>query len=296
MNLSSTHPLAAGEISSSGPAKRAAYAEPPPIRALQTPPLTLHLFALGLGVAVLCSDLLGLSELYRASSAARSLVLVTVPLALAALGLALSTRLLVRRRWASLALMTLYAPAVGALCGEAAVRLGGLSSFRSGDDATEIGAKLGLVALPLVATVWWRASRVGTSPAGSLMDRSDRRAPWVTIAAALSLPQIAIAVAAKVQPFLRADQASAVGLLSLLGLATCVLFDVRAARAGARFDLSSDIEEVADLDEVALERNVARLQSRKRWGLVALVLCAFSVGVAQLESGDAYALLTAGPG
>lgn len=267
-----------------------------PVRALRTPPLALHLFALGLGIAVLAADFVGLSDTYRPSSAARSLVLVLVPLALTTLGLALSSRSLIRRPWTSLAIMALYAPLVGAACGALAVRLGGVETFRSGADARKIGAELGLAALPLVALVWWRARSIGTSPAGSILDRSDHRAPWVVIALSLGVPQVAIAIAAKVQPFLLADQSSAIGVLSVLGLATLVLLDARAVKAWSRFDASAEIQEVLAGDEVELERNVALLRRRARWGVAALVVCTLSVAVAHLEAGRAYALLTAGPG
>lgn len=261
------------------------------VAALRTPPLALHAFVLGVGVAISACDFLGLGAVHRREAAARALVLLIVPLALAAIGLLLSARVLARRALVSLLVLAAYAPLAGAACGLLTVRYVARDAFFRGGHAGEIGAIAGGVALPIVALLWWRARAIGGSRPGTPRDRSDARAPWIVVAAALTLPQVAISVAARAQPASRADQSAALGLLAVVALALLTLDEWRGTRAW-RDELERDAEggPASDAETLLLDQSV--LQSRARWALGATLTGAVLVLAAHALGNDGYTLLT----
>ena len=189
--------------------------------------LALPFGLLGLFGASLTADHFGLSGAYR-EGVARGPLTLFLPLVSALLGLLLSARAVTKRRWATVVLVVLGTElAAGAIGGITAKLIWPAQDPWYG---VASGLVRGLAFMPVVALLVWLARRVGRARAGSLVDETDRRAPWMIIAIGVAAFQGPVAYGARTIHHINPDITAALGLLSVGAIVTMTVLDLLALR------------------------------------------------------------------
>jgi hypothetical protein len=196
-------------------------------RSLHRAHLALPFGLLGLCGAFLTADHFGLSGAYR-DGVARGPLTLFLPLVAAILGLLLSARWIAKRRWATVLVVVLGTELAGGCVGYVTGKL----VWPLQDSAFVVGSGLvtGLAFLPVVALLVWLARRVGRARAGSLVDETDRRAPWMLIAIAVALFQGPVAYGARTIHHINPDVTAALGVLALGAVIVMTALDFLALR------------------------------------------------------------------
>lgn len=196
-------------------------------RSLHRLHLALPFGLLGLLGASLTADHFGLSGSYR-EGVARGPLTLFLPLVGALLGLLLSARAVTKRRWATVLLLVLGTEIAAAVVGGITAQL----IWPSHDPwyGVASGLATGLAFLPVVSLLVWLARRVGRARAGSLVDETDRRAPWMVIAIGVAVFQGPVAYGARTIHHTNPDVTAALGLLALGAVVTMMLLDLLALR------------------------------------------------------------------
>jgi hypothetical protein len=196
-------------------------------RSLHRLHLALPFGLLGLFGASLTADHFGLSGSYR-DGVARGPLTLFLPLVGALLGLLLSARAVVKRKWATVLVVALGTEIAAAIIGGVTAQL--IWPKQNPGFGIASGLATGLAFLPVVSLLVWLSRRVGRARAGSLVDETDRRAPWMVIAIGVALFQGPVAYGARNIHHINPDVTAALGLLALGAICTMTLLDLMALR------------------------------------------------------------------
>jgi len=196
-------------------------------RSLHRAHLALPFGLLGLFGASLTADHFGLSGTYR-DGLARGPLTLFLPLVGAILGLLLSARWVTKRRWATVLVAVVGTEIAAGIVGLVVAKL----VWPKQDPAFGFSSGLvtGLAFVPVVALLLWLARRVGRARAGSLVDETDRRAPWMLIAVAVAVFQGPVAYGARTIHHIHPDVTAALGVLALGAILVMTVLDVMALR------------------------------------------------------------------
>ncbi|MBL8742488.1 MAG: hypothetical protein JNK04_15370 [Myxococcales bacterium] len=196
-------------------------------RSLHRLHLALPFGLLGLFGASLTADHFGLSGSYR-DGLARGPLTLFLPLVGSLLGLLLSARAIAKRRWATVLVVILGTELAAATIGGVVSEL--IWPLQDPWYGVASGLATGLAFLPVVSLLVWLARRVGRARAGSLVDETDRRAPWMIIAIGVAAFQGPVAYGARTIHHINPDVTAALGLLAFGAIVTMALLDFLALR------------------------------------------------------------------
>lgn len=225
-------------------------------RSLHRLHLALPFGLLGLFGASLTADHFGLSGSYR-DGVARGPLTLFLPLVSALLGLLLSARAVTKRRWATVLVVVLGTEIAAAVVGYLTANL--IWPWHDPWAGAASGLVTGLAFLPVVALLVWLSRRVGRARAGSLVDETDRRAPWMVIAFGVAAFQGPVAYGARTIHRINPDVTAALGLLSIGAILTMTVLDFLALRRASATVLDIGNMRARDPDSAFACENVEDL-------------------------------------